>query len=204
MDNPLVIDTAGIALHWSGLAFNLGDGKEAENFENNQEIFAANATASIFSREALEKINLSEGEYFDNDYFAYYEDVDLGWRLRLQGKKCLYVPNAVIYHKHSATGKRISTAKLFWIQRNSLATQIKNLSFCRLMMMFFTLPLRYIFATFKNRGNLFAFLKAVVKSWIYIIANLKSILKKRRFIQSNKRVSNQEIKSWFKKYKINF
>ena len=64
---------------------------------------------------------------FDEDYFAYYEDVDLGWRLWILGYKVLYIPTSIAYHHHSLTSKRIEIEKLrvFHI-RNPLYTIIKN------------------------------------------------------------------------------
>jgi len=66
---------------------------------------------------------------FDEDYFAYYEDVDLGWRLWILGHKVIYSPTSIAYHYHSRTSQRIGIEKLrvFHI-RNPLYTIIKNYS----------------------------------------------------------------------------
>ncbi len=64
---------------------------------------------------------------FDPDYFAYYEDVDLGWRLWLAGHQVLHVPAAIVFHRHHGTAERLPgglQARLY--ERNALATVVKN------------------------------------------------------------------------------
>ncbi len=64
---------------------------------------------------------------FDPDYFAYYEDVDLGWRLWLSGRRVVYAPAAEVRHRRHATGERFSTTwRHFHWYRNALLTLIKN------------------------------------------------------------------------------
>lgn len=74
---------------------------------------------------------------FDEDYFAYYEDVDLGWRLWLCGYEVVKVPRAVAYHRHNATSRKApSFQKTVLMERNALYTIIKNLeaeSLCRVL-----------------------------------------------------------------------
>jgi len=198
-----IIDNVGIALHRSGLAFSLGFKKKTELFNSEMEIFAASATASLFSCEDLKEIKRNSGYFFDNDFFAYYEDVDLGWRLRLSGRRCLFVPNSEIYHHHSATGCKIPSMKLFLIQRNSLLALIKNLPSRYLALFLISLPFRYLYAIFKYRDNLVGFIKILIRAWLYVILNLFKIIRKRKDIQSSKKVSCQEISVWFKKFKVN-
>jgi len=64
---------------------------------------------------------------FDEDYFAFLEDVDLGWRLRLMGYRVVYEPKSIAFHKHGSTAKRIPSHQLeFMFERNRLRTIIKN------------------------------------------------------------------------------
>ena len=64
---------------------------------------------------------------FDEDYFIYFEDVDLGWRLWLLGHKVLFAPTAVTYHRHHGTMERFpSYRKALLYERNALCTVIKN------------------------------------------------------------------------------
>jgi hypothetical protein len=64
---------------------------------------------------------------FDEDYFAYYEDVDLGWRLWLAGHTITYAPKALVYHRHHGSWDTVSSAKKWLLaERNTLLTLIKN------------------------------------------------------------------------------
>ncbi|MBM2811432.1 MAG: glycosyl transferase family 2, partial [Chloroflexi bacterium] len=64
---------------------------------------------------------------FDEDFFAFFEDIDLGWRLWVLGYRVLYVPSAVAYHKGHATGSRMPAHQLRLLyERNAMATIIKN------------------------------------------------------------------------------
>lgn len=64
---------------------------------------------------------------FDEDFFAYYEDVDLGWRMNVLGSRVRYVPSSIVYHHHSATSRRVDVHRIRLLQiRNPLFTIFKN------------------------------------------------------------------------------
>jgi len=84
--------------------------------------FFPNGGAFAVTRAAYER---SGG--FDDAFFAYYDDLDLGWRLRLTGHGVRVVPNAIVYHRHGATSRRHPKGrKAFLMQRNALWTALKN------------------------------------------------------------------------------
>jgi len=74
-----------------------------KEYDEERFVFGASACAALYRRSMLSDIELS-GEYFDEDFFAYFEDVDMDWRAQLRGWKCLYVPAAVGYHMRGGTG----------------------------------------------------------------------------------------------------
>jgi GT2 family glycosyltransferase len=209
------IDCAGILLSVDGVATNRGYGENGKKYDEEKEIFGATGAASLFTRKALEKTKLSEGEYFDNSHFAFYEDVDLAWRLRLAGFRSFYCPKSVVWHVHSATAGRISGFKAFYLNRNRFFTLIKNYPFCRLavILLVFT-PIRYIFLLFRvimkkgRKGAEFsgqskgAVAKEILRAWGSVVANIPNLVEKRRVIQKNKKVSSGEITSWFRKYGV--
>jgi GT2 family glycosyltransferase len=210
------IDCAGILLSVDGVATNRGYGeKDGEKYDKETEIFGATGAASLFTRKALEKTKLSKGEYFDNSHFAFYEDVDLAWRLRLTGFKSFYCPNAIVLHVHSATAGRISGFKAYYLNRNRFFTLIKNYPFCRLaaILLVFT-PIRYVLLLFRvimkkgRKGEEFsgqskgAVAKEILRAWWSVIVNIPSLLKKRCSIQKNKNVSCREVRRWFRKYGV--
>lgn len=86
-----------------------------------EEVFGPCAGAALYRREMLDAVGL-----FDEDFFAYMEDVDLAWRARAAGWRCLYVPQARVLHHHSATGKEGSPFKSFHLGRNKVWLLAKN------------------------------------------------------------------------------
>lgn len=83
-------------------------------------VFGAAGVAPAYRRAMLDDIGL-----FDADFVSYCEDVDLSWRAQLAGYRCVYAPQAVLYHKVSATGKGI--IRSFRVARNTIWTLVKNL-----------------------------------------------------------------------------
>ena len=118
------LDGAGDALRRSGLPYRLGHGeKDRGQYDEPAYVFGACAAAAMYRRSMLGEIGL-----LDEDFFAYCEDGDLGFRAQLAGYRCLYVPGAVVYHVGSAStgGKRSPTATRLGT-RNGLWLLVKNL-----------------------------------------------------------------------------
>lgn len=94
-----VINGTGITLTRNGNVTQISYGiKDEGQYNKLREIFGACSGAAMYRREMLDYIGL-----FDEDFFAYFDDVDLALRARLMGWKCFYVPKAVVYHIHSAS-----------------------------------------------------------------------------------------------------
>jgi len=138
---PHLIDSAGIEVDVLGIAWNrrLGHSVETEPIEA-VEVFGPCAAAALYSKRMLDEIGL-----FDERYFAYYEDVELAWRARRAGWRCLYVPSAKVLHVHSATGRRISALKTYYLNRNRVWTLIKHYPIRRFLIWW---PLILLFDTF--------------------------------------------------------
>ncbi len=86
-----------------GLPFPRGRGEPVSAiYDNHQTVFGASGGASVYRVKMLAHIGL-----FDEDFFAYYEDVDISFRAQLRGWKVLYVPNALAYHQIGATSSKI-------------------------------------------------------------------------------------------------
>jgi GT2 family glycosyltransferase len=122
-NSPELLDGAGDAYHMTGLAWRQHYNQLVKEYGyQSGEVFSACPTAALYSREEFLKVG-----GFDEDYFSYFEDVDLGFRLRLSGAKCLYVPEAVVHHVGSAsTGKR-SDFSVYYGYRNMIWTFVKNM-----------------------------------------------------------------------------
>jgi GT2 family glycosyltransferase len=116
-----LLDSTGITVDWGGTAWNRGWGQPVGATIYSDEVFGPNGAAALYRRAMLDEIGL-----FDEDFFAYYEDVDLAWRAQNAGWRCRYSPAAQLRHHHSATGARFPDRKLFLISRNKIWTILKN------------------------------------------------------------------------------
>jgi GT2 family glycosyltransferase len=120
---PHLLDGSGDAFHISGLAWRRYAGFPAAHFGmESEEVFSACAAAALYSLQAFLQVG-----GFDEDFFSYHEDVDLGFRLHLQGFRCLYVPGAVVHHIGSATVGSQSDFALYHWQRNFIWSFVQNM-----------------------------------------------------------------------------
>lgn len=122
---PGVLDGAGDVYHPSGLAWRHGHGRRLAEVPDaliEREVFSACAAAALYRREAW----LRAGG-FDERFFCYMEDIDLGFRLRLAGHTCWYVPDAVAHHVGSATAGVGSAFAVYHGHRNLTWTFVRNM-----------------------------------------------------------------------------
>lgn len=121
MSNPVLADNCGDSLSWQGAAGKRGHGQPAGLFNRTEEVFSACAGAALYRRALLETLG-----GFDERFFAYLEDVDLGLRARLRGYRCVFVPMAEVLHEGHGCG--ISQARYVrLITRNRLLLLFKNI-----------------------------------------------------------------------------
>jgi len=123
-ENPDIIDGIGDVYHISGVAWRKyhGSQQQADDYIST-EIFSPCAAAALYKRQALIDI-----DGFDEDYFCYMEDVDLGFRLQLADHKAMYVPDAIIHHVGSATtGGKHSDFSVYYGHRNMVWTYVKDM-----------------------------------------------------------------------------
>jgi GT2 family glycosyltransferase len=123
---PAVIDSAGIAIDRASLAWGITADhlEQAAHLPVTHEVFGASGGAALYRRAMLAEIGL-----FDEDFFAYLEDVDLAWRAQWAGWRAVYAPDAVVWHHHSATSNRIPHLKSRLLGRNKLWLIAKNYPF---------------------------------------------------------------------------
>jgi GT2 family glycosyltransferase len=120
---PDVLDGAGDSYHSSGRAWRNGHRMRVREWTaGDQEVFAPCAAAALYRRAAFEAAG-----GFDEQYFCYFEDVDLGFRLRLRGFRCLYVHDAVVRHVSSATTGYRSDFAVYHGERNAVWTFFKDM-----------------------------------------------------------------------------
>ena len=119
-----LLDGTGDACHISGLVWRTAHGVPVSHLgESECEIFSPCAAAALYRRSALLEVG-----GFDEDFFCYVEDVDLGFRLRLAGYRCLYVPKSVVHHVGSGTtGGKNSDFSVYHGHRNLVWTFVKDM-----------------------------------------------------------------------------
>ena len=121
--DPSSVNSAGDEFSLFGVAYQrrLMQG-DTDLFNQAQYVFSACGAAALYRRELFEKIGL-----FDESFFAYQEDVDFGFRSQLAGYRCLYVPDAVVYHKYHSTSSKVANLSMHLRERNKYFVLIKNL-----------------------------------------------------------------------------
>ncbi|MGL5354436.1 MAG: glycosyltransferase family 2 protein [Clostridium sp.] len=156
-------DAAGLSFDEKLYVTQLGYKEDIEDVINNVNyIDGVCAGAAIYSRECLEKVVLKDENYFDSNFFAYYEDVDLALRLKINGFKSKLLKDSVVYHMHSVTGNINSGFKDYYLTRNFLIYTKRNQS------------------KDKYRINKYYYSRPIIKSVlknIFNTANRKPILK---------------------------
>lgn len=184
-DRRDTVDSAGLTVSVLGHGIQNLLGERVERVGSVREVFGVSGTAALFRQELLRDVGL-----FDENYFAYYEDVDLAWRARLRGWRALLVPEAVVYHAHSATLGRGSPFKKRLLTRNRLWTIAKDYQFPAIV---FFLPL---IAMFEMGFVILSLIKGDVAPLTGLwqgLTGLPSALRKRTSIQSRRTVSFRDL-----------
>jgi len=205
-----VFDNAGHVVCGDGLTRGRGRLEpDHGQFERLEEVFCPSGCAALLRRQMVDDIGL-----FDEAFFAYCEDADLGFRARLRGWRCVYVPTAVVYHKFSGSGAAFSAFKALHVERNRLWLAVKNLPWPLLLLSpVFTL-LRYgwqTYGAFTGRGASGRFVaqgsrgelaSLLLRAYLQALAGLPRVLRQRRAIQARRKASTLEVWGWLQRYGI--
>jgi hypothetical protein len=210
---PDLLDAAGIVVCPDGLSIGRGRLEAGARYGREEEVFFGSGCCVMCRREMLEDIKVGD-DYFDESFFMYADDTDLGWRASLRGWRCIYAPDALVYHLHSASSEGYSPIKAFLVERNRIWLQVKYfplMTICRGQV--FT-ALRYFFQAYgafagrgapgefskeRSKGELAAIL---LRAWASALAGLPAALKKRRVIQKRRKISPGEISGLLRKYGV--
>ena len=164
------LDDAGNYYCALGWAYARGKGKDIHTCEKEEKIFVSCAGAAIYRRKIFEKIG-----YFDEEHFAYLEDMDVGYRARINGYENWYAPKAMVYHVGSGTsGSRYNHFKTRYSSRNNVYLIYKNMPLLQII-----LNLPFLIVGFGTK-LLFFTLKGFGKEYLAGIKNGFQISKKDR------------------------
>jgi GT2 family glycosyltransferase len=119
---PQIVNSAGIGVDRLGIAFDrrLGERADADGGEP-VEVFGASGGAALMRRRMLDELG-----GFDASFFFALEDADLAWRARMAGWRAVYVPAAVVWHHHGASGRHNSPFKHYHVGLNRVRMLAKN------------------------------------------------------------------------------
>jgi GT2 family glycosyltransferase len=115
------LDSAGMLICRDGTSKQRGHLEPPSAYSRPQEVLLPSASAALYRRDMLDEIGL-----FDEDFFLYCEDTDLGLRARWAAWECRYAPNAVVEHRYSHSAGKASGLKAYFVERNRLYVIFKN------------------------------------------------------------------------------
>lgn len=185
-----IIDSIGIRICQNGMGYLIGHHEIDEGqYDTLEKCFAPCGVAALYKREMLDEIG-----YFDPHFFAYYEDLDLGWRARLMGWECGVATKTVVHHVHSATSRTKSGFKTFYLHRNKLWFILKNYPLSFLWRYGWQIIIYDLLALFHSL--FFELTMAGIFARFSTLKGINHILKKRRKIQKIRKIPFDTIKNW--------
>lgn len=191
-----VINTSGTIANYLGFGW-CGDYNKPDEGLEEAEITFPSGSSVIFKKEVLNKTGL-----FDDNFFMYYEDSDLGWRIRLLGYKITRAPLSVMYHKYKFESeedrfkKKIKDRKkIFYHERNRIVTILKNYEAKTLFLILPPLILTEVGVLFYSLKKGWFFEK--LRTYYWIATNIEDILEKRKHVQKTRKILDKEIVKYF-------
>lgn len=177
-----LVDSTGLRMNRARRAFDRGAGEPADQWAQSGAVFGVSGAAAMYSRRMINDISV-DGEFFDADFFAYKEDVDVAWRAQLFGWQGFYDAEAVGYHERGWKTSGRSTKPLFirrisyinrykmFYKNESSRTMLKTLVFC--------LP-------YELAANGYMLLREpqLINAWKSFFSELSALKKKRKNIQT--------------------
>ena len=209
-NQPEVLEATGELLFRDGLNRARGHLEvDRGQYDLDLEIFFPPGCGALYRRVMLDEVGL-----FDEDFFAYGDDTDLGIRGRLAGWRCVYVPRAVVYHKGSGSTGRYSAFKAFHVERNRVWVAVKYFPLHLLLMTPLYTVLRFFFQAYgslAHRGaagrftrdhSVFSLFLILLKAYGSATRHFIRMWRKRRTLRKLRRVKIGEFSEWLRRFGI--
>ncbi|OGL36529.1 hypothetical protein A3F38_00085 [Candidatus Saccharibacteria bacterium RIFCSPHIGHO2_12_FULL_48_21] len=183
------VDSTGEMYTTWGLPYPRGRRESASaGYSQSESVFGASGAASLYRVKVLKEIGL-----FDNDFFAYYEDVDISFRAQLAGWKVAYQPKAIVYHQIGATSSKVKDFTTYQTMKNLPWLMWKNIPAGLLPMVLprFTLAYFIFYLSATGRGQFWPATKGLLVS----LLKWPKKMFQRYKIQKNRKVSPSYIRS---------
>jgi len=209
-----IIDSTGFKIFKNRHIIDRGQGqKDKGQYDKETNVFGVSGACALYRRQALEDIKMllrnGQFEYFDEDFFAYQEDMDMAWRLQLKAWPCLYIPQAKAYHYRGVGGKEnislFELAKIHWQRsetieylscRNHIWLLLKNSYLKNIFYHFFMI---FFYQSGKKIYLFFTKPKILLKVSSCFWRNFAKMYKKRKIIMKNAKVDAKQMREWMEK-----
>lgn len=184
-NDPQALDSIGLGIAFDGMSRQVHKGEPVPELKEPKPVLVASGCACMYRAAALKEVG-----FFDDDFFAYCEDTDLGLRLRFAGWKAAAAPGAVVTHFYSRTLGKYSRDKLFLVERNHFWVVVKNFPLILFPLVPFVTLWRYLLSamlltrrtpnvTKLREGGVFSLFWAVVRAYFSMLLKLPAMLRKR-------------------------
>jgi GT2 family glycosyltransferase len=210
MEKTEIIDSCGLKFLKNHRFVELGAGESAREYSQAQEVFGHSGALVLLRKESLEQAVIQDkyhytGDFLDSNFFFYKEDVDLAWRLRLQGFRSIFIPEAVAYHLRTfpaaqknrfgeviANRRQQNDLARYYSYRNHFLVLSDNEFFSNLII-YSPFILWY---ELKKLCYLLIFEIKNLRAIIEVIKMLPQTLSKRRQVFRHAKLSAKDIRKW--------
>jgi GT2 family glycosyltransferase len=202
------LDSAGMLLCLDGSSKQRGHAEAPASYSRPREALLPSGSAAFYRREMLDEIGL-----FDESFFLYCEDTDLGLRARWAAWECLYVPDAVVEHRYSHSAGKASALKAYYVERNRLFVIFKNFPLLDLLLVPFYAMSRYFWHlvyALKGRGKAAEFRREsgslarlpwyVLRAHLELLARFPELWRQRR--RMKRRLTSKQFHRLIRRFSI--
>jgi GT2 family glycosyltransferase len=203
-----LMDSAGMLLCLDGSSKQRGHGEAPAPYSRPGEALLPSGSAAFYRREMLDEIGL-----FDESFFLYCEDTDLGLRARWAAWECLYVSDAIVEHRYSHSAGKASALKAYYVERNRLFVIFKSFPLLDLLRVPFYATSRYFWhfvyalggrgkaAEFRRGGGSLAHLPwYVLRAHLELLARFPQVWRQRR--RMKRRLSSKQFSKLIRRFSI--
>ncbi len=207
---PGLLDGAGLLISADGIGRGRGRLEpDGPAFTREEDVLLPSGCAALYRRTMLDEIGL-----FDEQFFAYCEDSDLGLRARIAGWRCRFVPDAVVYHRYSGSTSPYSAFKAFQVERNRIWVVTKCFPLRLLPVSLLGTIVRYALqaygvlrgqgasARFTERTSWTTVVTIIIRAWVAALAQMPLMLRRRRQVYALRRISSRELVHWLRTHRV--
>ena len=201
-----LIDSTGMLVARDGSSKQRAHGQPAPAGGRPTHALLPSGCAALYRRAMLDEIGL-----FEEDFFLYCEDTDLGLRARWNAWECVDIPDAVVEHRYSHSSNKASALKAYYVERNRILVVIRDFPIKAVLLSPFHTLVRYFWHwNLKRQGKGMAahyesdesIASVLFRAWRDALLRLPTAWRQRRQIQRNARLSPKQFQKLLDSYRI--